>query len=190
MKKIPNSFYALMAITLTTSVLSGCITAPVENAEVTTEATVETGTAVKPAETTETAPTPSETTKPETSATPAPVTSPAVDVKVETSVETSVQTYKDATYSESASYQSPAGNENVTFKFTLVADKVTDVSLAAGSENETSKNFQKLFAEGIGKEVVGKKLSEVGTFSHVNGSSLTSKAFNSAVAQLKVEAKS
>lgn len=101
----------------------------------------------------------------------------------------STVSYKNGTYSESASYKSPAGNEDVTFQFTIADNTITGVELATKSENAMSQKFQGFFMEGIQKEVIGKKLNELGTFSRVNGSSLTPKAFNEAVSALKEKVK-
>jgi|GEM_PF-5286460 len=94
----------------------------------------------------------------------------------------------DGTYSEKASYRSPAQLENVEFSFTIKSGVVEDVALLSKSTVPNSNKFQGLFMEGIKKEIIGKKLSEIGTFDRVNGSSLTPKAFNRALDQLKQQA--
>lgn len=96
--------------------------------------------------------------------------------------------YKNGTFSQSGSYKSPAGDENATFQFTIADNVVTGVELTTTAENQLSKKFQGFFIDGIKKEIIGKKVDELGTFSRVNGSSLTPTAFNQAVTALKAEA--
>lgn len=91
------------------------------------------------------------------------------------------------TYSEKATYQSPAGKEDVEFVFTVESGVVKGLKLAKFSAVSTSKMYQTKFMEGVTGQVVGKKISEIGTFDRVNGSSLTPAAFNRAVLQLKTQ---
>lgn len=101
---------------------------------------------------------------------------------------TTAKTIADGTYSKTGNYRSPAQSEDVTFAFTVKAGVVQGVELKNRSTNPTSQKFQGLFAEGIKELVIGKKVSELGTFDRVNGSSLTPKGFNQAVTELKAEA--
>lgn len=123
---------------------------------------------------------PSTTTTPTTTTTIKPVT-PTVSA---------TSAYKDGTYTENASYVSPAGTENVVVKFVLANDVITNVDMTNSSPaSPMSSRFENLFLSGIQQQIVGMKLSNLGTFDRVNGSSLTSSAFNDAVAQVKVDAK-
>ncbi len=100
------------------------------------------------------------------------------------------QNYKDGSYTENASYRSPAGTESVTVKFVLASNIVTDVNVSSDHPlTGMSNHFQGLFNTGIQQEVVGKNLNDLSAFSRVNGSSLTSGAFNNAVIQLRTDAK-
>ena len=96
--------------------------------------------------------------------------------------------YKNGTYSESALYDSPAGTEDVSFDFTVTDNALTEIQIISSTKNPMSQKFQGFFLEGIKKEVIGKKLDDIGTFTRVNGSSLTPGAFNEALSSLKKEA--
>lgn len=115
-----------------------------------------------------------------------PSTTPTLQLKEEEKEE--VTMYKDGSYSQSGSYQSPAGPELISVSLSVKGDVVTGLTVIPNAQNETSKKFQGLFAAGVNQMVVGKKLSEVGSFGQVNGSSLTPKGFVSALAAIKVQA--
>lgn len=116
-----------------------------------------------------------------------------VDVKVapvKTSPVTSAPAAKKeltGTFSEKATYQSPAGKEDVEFVFVVDKNIVKGLTLAKFSPVSTSKMYQTKFMDGVTSQVVGKKISDIGTFDRVNGSSLTPAAFNRAVLQLKTQ---
>lgn len=115
-----------------------------------------------------------------------PTTTPTLQLKEEEKEE--VTMYKDGSYSQAGTYQSPAGAESVNVSLTVKDDVVTGLTVTPSAQNETSKKFQGLFVAGINQMVVGKKLSEVGSFGQVNGSSLTPQGFVSAVAGIKAQA--
>ena len=95
--------------------------------------------------------------------------------------------YKDGSYSEDGSYLSPAGQQSVTVKVTLAADKITAVTVIPHATDPTARGYQGMFVQGIAAQVVGKDISEL-TVSHVAGSSLTSGGFNAAIAAIKKDA--
>lgn len=159
----------LFAMIISGVVFAGCESAP--EAKETVPAVVET-------EVEETAPAVVEVEV----ADPVPTLTPVVEKKEKVTV------YKDGTYNQSGSYQSPAGAESVSVSMTVKGDVVTGVTVTPAAQNEVSKQFQGLFAAGINQLVVGKKLSEIGAFGQVNGSSLTPAGFNSAVAAMKAQA--
>ncbi len=134
-------------------------------------------------------PVPTATSTPITTPTPSPTSSstPIPNSPSPTSTPISVHTIANGTYTEKASYKSPAQVENVEFSFTVDAGTITNVELLSTSSVATSRKFQGLFIDGIKKEIIGKKLADLGTYSRVNGSSLTPKAFNQALEQLKQE---
>lgn len=96
--------------------------------------------------------------------------------------------YEDGTYQETGAYTNPAGPETIGVTLTIKDDVVTGVGIRKDGINETTKKFQTLFVDGISALVVGKGLDEIGTFSSVNGSSLTPKGFQDALEAIKVEA--
>ncbi len=94
--------------------------------------------------------------------------------------------YKDGSYTESGSYQSPGGTESITVKLTIAADKVTAVTVTPHASG-TAAAYQQQFVSGISAAVVGKDLSTL-SVSRVAGSSLTSGGFNAAVKAIKADA--
>ena len=109
-------------------------------------------------------------------------------VTEEAAVEEDASDYDDGTYSMDGSYVSPNGPETIGVTLTLEDDMITAVSIRKDATAEKSINYQSLFANGISALVVGKKLDEIGTFSSVNGSSLTPLAFEQALELIKAEA--
>lgn len=111
-----------------------------------------------------------------------------VDVEAEAKVEVAASEYVDGTYSQVGSYQSPAGAETITVNVTVKDDVVSGLNITANATNDVSIKLQKLFIDGANAEVVGKKLSEIEDLGIVNGSSLTPKGFNAALAEVKAQA--
>ena len=96
--------------------------------------------------------------------------------------------YADGSYASSGSYQTPAGAESISVTLVVKDDKVSSLSVAANSSNSTGKTFQGKFIAGINSLVVGKNIGELGSFSQVNGSSLTPNGFNKALNSIKSQA--
>jgi hypothetical protein len=122
----------------------------------------------------------------EVSETP-PTVNIVIPKKEEPEPETSV--YADGSYTQTGSYQNPVGSEDISVSITLADDKVTGVIVTLNAVNVTTKQYQDLFSGGISSVVVGKSLEELGATGNVNGSSLTPKGFNDAVAAIKSAAK-
>ncbi len=97
------------------------------------------------------------------------------------------QVYEDGTYTETGSYQSPAGPEEVGVTLTLEADVVTAVEVEPMPDNPTTTMYQERFAGGISDAIVGRKLDDLAV-DKVAGSSLTSGGFNEATDKIKSEA--
>ncbi len=112
------------------------------------------------------------------------------DVEEETPEEDAEETaqYEDGTYTEMGTYISPAGPEQIEVTLELREGEVVGVNVVPQATNEVSVKLQGLFVAGIGAEVIGMPLEEVGPFSSVNGSSLTPKGFMDAVERIKEEA--
>jgi hypothetical protein len=74
--------------------------------------------------------------------------------------------------------------------FTLVVDNngvITDAQTEVMGVAPTSKMRQESFAKELPKVVVGKKLADLTKVDRVGGSSLTTGAFNAALAKLKAQ---
>lgn len=99
----------------------------------------------------------------------------------------STGTYKDGSYTEEGSYQSPAGNDSVKVEVTLKSNVVTAVTVTGEATNPTAKEYQSDFISGIQSVVVGKKIDDL-KVSKVAGSSLTSTGFNAAIEKIKTDA--
>lgn len=117
------------------------------------------------------------------------------EVKTEIKKEVAVPTepvvttkYVDGTYTQSGSYESPAGPESVTVTVTVKDDVVTGLTVTPNAVHETSQQFQGKFVAGINALVVGKKIDEIGGFAQVNGSSLTPQGFAEAFGAVKTSA--
>lgn len=86
------------------------------------------------------------------------------------------------------SYKSPAGAEQIGF--IVVIDKdgvVTGAEAIPMAENEKSVMFQGNFAKAFPGVVTGKKLSDLEKIDRTGGASLTTGAFNIALASLKAD---
>lgn len=96
--------------------------------------------------------------------------------------------YEDGQYSETGSYESPAGAESIDVTLELKDDMVTSLTVTSNATVEKSKAMQQLFIDGIGAVVIGKNIDELGELAQVNGSSLTPQGFKKAVEAIKAEA--
>jgi len=85
-----------------------------------------------------------------------------------------------------ASYQTPAGAEQVAFTLTVdEAGVITDAQTTVQGKAPISIMRQTSFAEALPVALKGKKLSELSKIDKLGGSSLTTGAFNAALANLK-----
>lgn len=98
-------------------------------------------------------------------------------------------TYTDGLYQVMSTYQVPNGKEHDVFlELVLRNDAVSGVSVAfGGDQDEVSTKMQAGFTNAYAAEVVGKKLDEL-NLARVGGASLTTGAFNQALAMVKEEA--
>lgn len=104
-----------------------------------------------------------------------------------TTTQTSV--YKDGTYSNVGSYQSPGGTDQIGVTLVIKDEIVTAVTISEKAGDATSKIYQEKFIAGVSAMVVGKPLASIGNLGAVNGASLTPIGFNSAVAAIQTLAK-
>jgi hypothetical protein len=121
----------------------------------------------------------------------APDTSnPDVTVSGEESVDIAtptLPTYKDGTYSTNVTYRTPGGNENLVVTLTLKNDVITDANVIYSGIAPTSQKYQQQFESGYKTLVIGQDIEGL-SLSRVSGSSLTPKAFNNALTQIKTDA--
>lgn len=97
--------------------------------------------------------------------------------------------YKDGTYTEDGSYQSPGGPESITVTVTLQGGKIVDSEVISNGVLPNTKLFQGKFISGYKEFVTGKNIGEV-KLDKVSGSSLTPKGFNDALDKIKADARS
>ncbi len=97
--------------------------------------------------------------------------------------------YKDGKHTVTTSYVAPGdANHTVIVTITLKDDIVTSSDIAFGGDQvEASSNFQSKFTAAYQTEVIGKTIDSI-KLSRVGGASLTTNAFNEAVAKIKTTA--
>ncbi|MEK7673545.1 MAG: hypothetical protein AAB373_06715 [Patescibacteria group bacterium] len=121
-------------------------------------------------------------------------TKPGVKTEVKEEVKQEVKEevttkYKNGVYNSTGSYSSPAGQESITVSVTIENDMVKAMTVGALASNETSRLFQEKFQGGVGTMVIGKSIDGIGGYAQVNGSSLTPKGFDNALANIRASAK-
>jgi len=121
------------------------------------------------------------TTPKNTTTTPTPTPAPVVT--------TPSTTYKDGTYSATGSYRVPRNSESIKVSIQVSNDKITSVSVQNSASRGDSAYYQQAFSDAISGEIVGKKIDSVDLYG-VNGASLTTEGFMSALGQIKGQAKS
>lgn len=99
-----------------------------------------------------------------------------------------VRAYKDGHYSATGGYDSPAGKELIEVELVLKDGIIMNVNIVPQSKNETSLKMQEAFGDGIGLQVIGKKLDEMPEITNVNGSSLVSQGFMRSLNKIRNEA--
>lgn len=114
---------------------------------------------------------------------------PATSVKVEPTTTPAVKVttkHADGVYTLDAPYGTPGGDASITVSVTLKDDIVQSLNVVGNAKGGTIKSYQSLFVSGVNAEVIGKKLdsAKVGV---VNGASLTSAAFNQAIASISAK---
>jgi uncharacterized protein with FMN-binding domain len=97
--------------------------------------------------------------------------------------------YKDGTYTETGTYATPGGQENVTVTVTLAQGVITATSVEGSGGSSNAVEYQGKFIGGYKDLVVGKKIDDV-SLSRVSGSSLTSQGFNNALDAIRKDAQS
>lgn len=133
---------------------------------------------------TETAPTPDATPAPTPAPTPTPTPTTPASVAPKT-------VYKNGTYTVSTSYNAPGrSTHSVDATITIKDDIITASNVSYGGDNvNTSTEYQNKFSKSYRTQVIGKNLGTV-SLSRVGGASLTTNAFNKALAEVKTAAQS
>ena len=117
-----------------------------------------------------------------------PVSSPVpADIPGSTNTATKTSRYKNGTYSLTASYESPAGAEDMGVSVTLKNDIVVDSTFTPMANDGRSSRYQQGFASGYKSYVIGKNIDSI-NLDVVSGASLTSAGFNDALSQIKAKA--
>jgi hypothetical protein len=112
------------------------------------------------------------------------ITTPATDA-----IPGSVADYKDGQHKTQVTYQTPKRDVYLMdVSLTVVNDIVTDAEIAYSQGAEKDPNAQK-FDAAYRVEVIGKDIDSI-NLSRVGGASLTTGAFNNALANIKADAKS
>lgn len=101
---------------------------------------------------------------------------------------TDTSSYKNGTYKANGSYLSPGGRESIDLTVTIKNGVITNTELVQNATDRDAREYQAEFAKGYADLVVGKEVNSV-KLSRVAGSSLTSNGFNSALDQIKQDAK-
>jgi hypothetical protein len=141
---------------------------------------------------TETAPktptTPAVTPTPAPTPTPTPTPAPTPTIPAPVAPKT---VYKNGTYTVSTSYNAPGrSTHSVDATITIKDDIITASNVGFGGDNvNTSTEYQNKFSKGYQTQVIGKNIGTV-SLSRVGGASLTTNAFNKALAEVKVSAQS
>lgn len=125
------------------------------------------------------------TTKPTTTPAPIPTTPPTPSP-----TPTVTTTYKSAKFEADTTYTVPSrAKHTVLVTLTITDDIVTDTSITFGGDTDkTSTGYQTKFEAAYQAQVVGKSLDSI-SLSRVAGASLTTGAYNNALAQIKTAAK-
>jgi uncharacterized protein with FMN-binding domain len=94
---------------------------------------------------------------------------------------------KDGEYVADSQYMTPAGQESVGIKMTLTSGKITNLIVEKRAKDKTSDKFQTRFISGIQSIALNQSIETL-SVGVVSGASLTSGAFNQALAKVKAQA--
>lgn len=96
--------------------------------------------------------------------------------------------YKDGTYTASASYMVPHGQNNIQVSLTLSGGKLSSVSTTDSYSDRESAMYIDSFKSALSAQIVGQPLSDISP-SRIGGASDTTKGFNDALDIIRNEAK-
>jgi uncharacterized protein with FMN-binding domain len=96
--------------------------------------------------------------------------------------------YKNGTYTAQSSYMVPHGQNTISVQMSVENGSITAVKTSHNYSDQESAYYVESFDSLIEQKVVGKSLSNL-SVGRVGGASLTSSAFDDAIATIKNEAK-
>lgn len=105
-----------------------------------------------------------------------PVTTPAAPQSI----------YTEGTYNASKSYRTPDGTYQMNLSVTIKNDKISATSLSFDTDGARD-GYSKKFLSGYQSQVIGKDLGNI-SVSRVGGASLTTRAFNDALLNIRSQA--
>lgn len=112
-------------------------------------------------------------------------TDPTIDTTPE--VTFSTNTYTNGTYSQSNTYNVPHGTNEIAVTLTLTDDIITNLTVTHTAQHRESQQYQNRFDKRIADQVVGSSIDDI-SVSRIGGASLTTRAFNAAVAAIRIDA--
>jgi uncharacterized protein with FMN-binding domain len=95
--------------------------------------------------------------------------------------------YRDGSYTATASYLAPSGTERIDVELLLRDDVITSVTVTPHAYDRNAARFQEQFVGQIVDAVLGEDIDKLAV-QRVAGSSLTSGGFNTALAEIKTQA--
>lgn len=133
----------------------------------------------------------SRSTLPTATSTTTTVSQPAAST---TSVNTPASTpstngYKDGTYTATASYYVPHGQNNISVEIVIKDGVVSSVTPTHDYQDHESQMYVSNFDDYISGKVVGKNISALTSLSRVGGASLTTEGFDQAIQTIAAQAK-
>lgn len=116
-------------------------------------------------------------------------TAPSVSTPSETvsAATVPVTPYKNGAYSTTERYSAPDGSQSMDVTLTITDGMITESSVVPGSKNGDSRAWQDMFIKNYKTKVVGKNLADLNV-SKVSGASLTTRAFNNALNDIRTQA--
>ena len=96
--------------------------------------------------------------------------------------------YKNGTYTAQSSYMVPHGQNTISVQMSVENGSITAVKTSHNYSDQESAYYTESFNSLIEQKVVGKSLSKL-SVGRVGGASLTSSAFDDAIATIQNEAK-
>lgn len=124
----------------------------------------------------------------DTAASTASSSQAAADTTTSTDSASSTNRYKDGTYTASADYSVPHGNNSIKVSLTVKNGVVASVSSSHDYADHESGMYVDWFDAAIDNFVVGKSLGDI-SLNRVGGASLTTYGFDDALATIANQAK-